>query len=73
MVDNRITAPMEVLAIEEKKASEMEEAPSPSPPPPEPVMVEEPVVAESPDLLVFLFTFPCNSYQNCCLGNFQVC
>lgn len=54
VVDNKITAPKEVLAIEYKKAPEVEEArpPSPSPPPPEaePVKVEAPV-AEPPDLL----------------------
>lgn len=55
MVDNKIDAPKEVLAIEYKKAPEMEEARPPSPPPPppeaEPVKVEAPV-AEPPDLLV---------------------
>ncbi|PON52192.1 AP180 N-terminal domain containing protein [Trema orientale] len=51
-VDSKIAAPKEVLAIEYKKTSEVEEArpPSPPPPEPEPVKVEAPV-AEPPDLL----------------------
>lgn len=53
MVD-KIASPKEVLAIEYKKAPEVqEERPaSPPPPPPEPVKVEAPVV--EPDLLVIL-------------------
>lgn len=51
MVDNKITSPKEMLAIEDKKPTEVEEACPPSPPPSEPVKVEEPV-AEPPDLLV---------------------
>lgn len=52
VVDNKIAAPKEVLAIEYKKAPEMEETRPPSPPPPEaePVKVEAPV-AEPPNLL----------------------
>ena len=57
MGDNKLAAPTEVLAIEYKKAPEVEDVrpPSPSPPPPEPEpeKVEAPV-AEPPDLLVTL-------------------
>lgn len=58
MVDNKIAAPKEVLAIEYKKAPEMEETRPPSPPPPEaePVKVEAPV-AEPPNLLVIFGRF----------------
>lgn len=49
-VDNKVDAPKEILAIEDKKTPEVEEAKPPSPPPPEPVKVEAPVV-EPPDLL----------------------
>lgn len=50
MVDNKVDAPKEMMAIEYKKTPEVEEAKPPSPPPPEPVKVEAPVV-EPPDLL----------------------
>ena len=50
-MDNKIAAPMEILAIEYKKEPGVEEEHPPSPPPPEPVKVEEPV-AQPPDLLV---------------------
>ncbi|KAJ7956747.1 ENTH/ANTH/VHS superfamily protein [Quillaja saponaria] len=51
VVDNKITSPKEVLAIEYKKTEEVLDAHLPSPPPPsEPVKVEAPVV-EPPDLL----------------------
>ncbi|XP_002531947.2 putative clathrin assembly protein At5g35200 [Ricinus communis] len=50
VVENKITAPKEVLAIEYKKEPEVKEEHPPSPPPPEPVKVEVPVV-EPPDLL----------------------
>lgn len=49
VVDNKINAPKEVLAIEYKTTQEAEARP-PSPPPPEPVKVEAPI-AEPPDLL----------------------
>ncbi|KAK9947509.1 hypothetical protein M0R45_003129 [Rubus argutus] len=52
VVDNKISAPKEILAIEDRKTQEAE-APQPSPPPPpppEPVKVVAPVV-EPPDLL----------------------
>ncbi|XP_008242823.1 PREDICTED: putative clathrin assembly protein At5g35200 [Prunus mume] len=49
VVDNKINAPKEVLAIEYKNNQEAEARP-PSPPPPEPVKVEAPI-AEPPDLL----------------------
>ncbi|BBH08523.1 ENTH/ANTH/VHS superfamily protein [Prunus dulcis] len=49
VVDNKINAPKEVLAIEYKNTQEAEARP-PSPPPPEPVKVEAPI-AEPPDLL----------------------
>lgn len=52
MVDNKISAPKEVLAIEYKKTPELEESRPPSPPPPEPVKEVEAPVAEPPDLLV---------------------
>ncbi|KAH0970275.1 hypothetical protein GBA52_022431 [Prunus armeniaca] len=52
VVDNKINAPKEVLAIEYKTTQEAEARP-PSPPPPEPVKVEAPI-AEPPDLLVVL-------------------
>lgn len=52
VVDNKISAPKEVLAIEYKKTPEVEETRSPSPPPPEPVKEVEAPVAEPPDLLV---------------------
>lgn len=52
VVDNKINAPKEVLAIEYKNTQEAEARP-PSPPPPEPVKVEAPI-AEPPDLLVVL-------------------
>ncbi|KAK7330057.1 hypothetical protein VNO77_24242 [Canavalia gladiata] len=55
--DNKIASPKEVLAIEYKKTTEVQEerppSPSPSPPPPpaEPVKVEAPPVQPPPDLL----------------------
>ncbi|BFG40147.1 hypothetical protein CerSpe_264210 [Prunus speciosa] len=49
VVDNKINAPKEVLAIEYKNTQEAEARP-PSPPPSEPVKVEAPI-AEPPDLL----------------------
>ncbi|KAG6739971.1 hypothetical protein POTOM_057597 [Populus tomentosa] len=50
LVDNKIAAPKEILAIEYKKEPEVKEERPPPPPPPEPVKVEEPV-AQPPDLL----------------------
>ena len=68
VVDNKITSPKEVLAIEYKKTPEVQEecppstspSPSPSPPPPpapEPVKVEAPAAKPAPDLLVILWIF----------------
>ncbi|XP_038710999.1 putative clathrin assembly protein At5g35200 [Tripterygium wilfordii] len=54
VVDNKISSPKEVLAIEYKKVPEVQEEHPPSPPPPEPVKVEAPApapVAEPTDLL----------------------
>ncbi|CAI0629385.1 unnamed protein product [Linum tenue] len=53
VVDNKLEAPKEVLAIEYKKEIEVkeEEQHVPSPPPPEPVKEEQPPVVPPPDLL----------------------
>ncbi|CAI0389176.1 unnamed protein product [Linum tenue] len=53
VVDNKLEAPKEILAIEYKKEIEVkeEEEHSPSPPPPEPVKEEKPPVVAPPDLL----------------------
>nr|DAD45005.1 TPA_asm: hypothetical protein HUJ06_003235 [Nelumbo nucifera] len=53
-VVDKIDAPKVVLAIEYKKAPEVQEERPPSPPKPEPGKVEAPV-SEPPDLLVFFF------------------
>ncbi|XP_024194069.1 putative clathrin assembly protein At5g35200 [Rosa chinensis] len=49
VIDNKISAPKEILAIEDKKTQD-DEARPPSPPPPKPVKVVAPVV-EPLDLL----------------------
>lgn len=57
---NKVAAPKEVLAVEDKKEPEVQteqpvaSPPAASPPPPEPVKVE-PVVTEQPDLLVSFY------------------
>lgn len=57
VTDEKNAAPKVVLAIEDKKTPEVEEAPSPPPPPPEPVKVEAPV-SEQTDLLGLKETSP---------------
>lgn len=51
-IENKISSPKEVLAIEYKKTPEEEERPPSPPPPSEPVKVEAPPVQPPPDLLV---------------------
>lgn len=53
-LNKQVDKPKEVLAIEYKETSEVQEEPSPSPPSPEPKKVEkvEEPIAEPPDLLV---------------------
>lgn len=73
--DNKMASPKEVLAIEYKKTSEVQEArpPSPTPPPPpEPVKVEAPAAQPPPDLLVIIgiyFGFLLLSYPDCNLAH----
>ncbi|KAJ7978975.1 ENTH/ANTH/VHS superfamily protein [Quillaja saponaria] len=61
VVDKKIASPKKVLAIEDKKAEEVQDASPPSPPPPsEPAKVEAPI-AEPPDLLGLDDTVPAAS------------
>lgn len=62
VTDEKNATPKVVLAIEDKKTPEVEEAPSPPPPPPEPVKVEAPVSKQT-DLLV-IYELRCIMFQS---------
>jgi len=73
VVNNKIASPNVVLAIEDKKSPEVQEArpESPPPPPAEPVKKED-AVTEPPDLLVILKIFLSCILHTIILESFQL-